>query len=268
MHFQFDHLVHFVDSPEEARDALQELGFHAVDGGKHDNGGTYNALSYFDLSYIELIGVFDQHLADQPAEAYSLRDTFQKDNYASGLSRIALRSCNLEEAAKRFKSLGLEVIGPVPLGRKRPDGSMISWKLLFAGNPEEQLDLPFFIEWEEADEERRQGLKEQGAITAHNRGAVSLESVGLAVEDAKAAIEKWAAYLNLEQGESFTDEALHATGYRLKLAGGDIIFYEPNGEGIVSDTLKQRGEKPFIVNFSGGNKKEQFEVKHAVYRFM
>ncbi|MFD1453914.1 MULTISPECIES: VOC family protein [Oceanobacillus] len=268
MHFQFDHLVHFVDSPEEARDELKELGLHAVDGGKHDNGGTYNALSYFDLSYIELIGVFDKHLADQPAEKYSLGYTFQKDNYASGLSRIALRSRNLEKEAERLKSLGLEVIGPVPLGRKRPDGSMISWKLLFAGDPEEELALPFFIEWEEADEERRQGLKEQGTIFVHKRGALSLASVGIAVKEAKSIIEKWSAYLNLEQGESFIDEALCATGYLLKLKGGDIIFYEPNGVGMVADTLKRRGEKPFLVNFSGGSTQEQFEVKNALYRFI
>ncbi|MFD1067928.1 VOC family protein [Oceanobacillus locisalsi] len=268
MSFQFDHLVHFVDNPEEARDELKNLGLHAVDGGKHDNGGTYNTLSHFGLSYIELIGVFDKELADQPAEKYSLRDTFQKDQYASGLSRIALRSSNLEQEAERLKLLGLEVIGPVPLGRKKPDGSMINWKLLFAGNPEEELTLPFFIEWEETDKERRQSLEEQGTIATHPKGDLSLSFVGFAVKDAKAAIQKWAAYLDLEQGESFFDEDLHATGYRLMLEGGDIIFYEPNGEGAVSDTLKQRGEKPFIVTISGGQQKEQFEVQNAIYRFM
>lgn len=268
MSFQFDHLVHFVDSPEKTKEELKQLGLHAVDGGKHDNGGTYNALSYFGLSYIELIGVFDKQLADQPAEKYSLRDTFQKDYYASGLSRIALRTKDLNKEAQRFRSLGLEVIGPVPLGRKKPDGSMINWKLLFVGDPEEELSFPFFIEWEEPDEERRQGLEEQGTIAVHKRGAICLESVGLAVKDAEAARRKWASYLQLEQGESFTDETLGATGYRLKLVGGDIIFYQPDGEGIVSNMLEQRGEKPFIVTFSGGKQKEQLEVEHAIYRFI
>lgn len=45
--------------------------------------------------------------------------------------------------------------------------------------------------------------------------------------------------MGLEQGESFFDEGLSATGHRLKLPGGDILFYEPEGEGIVSDTLKK-----------------------------
>lgn len=268
MRFQFDHLVHFVDSPEEARDELKKLGLHAVDGGKHDQGGTYNALSYFDLSYIELIGLFDRHLADQPAEKYSLRDVFQKDNYATGLSRIALRSQNLDEEAKRFKSMGLEVVGPVPLGRKSPDGSLISWKLLFVGGAEESLDLPFFIEWEETDEKRRQGLKEQGTIAAHERGNLCLASVGFAVEDAEATVRAWSTYLELDRGESFTDTFLNATGCRLKLAGGDIVFYQPEGEGIVSKILKQRREKPFIVTISGADQKNHFEVKNAIYRFI
>ncbi|GIO23066.1 VOC family protein [Oceanobacillus sp. J11TS1] len=267
MRFTFDHLVHFVGSPEEARDELRELGLHVVDGGRHENGGTYNTLSYFGLSYIELIGLFDKRLAEQSAEKYSLRDTFQKDNYAIGLSRIALRSQNLDEEAKRFKALGLDVNGPVPLSRKRPDGSVVKWKLLFAGNTEDKLDLPFFIQWDESDDERLRDLKEQETIAEHNRGNLALAAVGFAVENAEATMEKWSAYLDLEKGERFTDEALNATGHRLKLPGGDIVFYSPNGEGTVSETLAKRGEKPFIVDFSGANQKEQFEVKKAIYRF-
>ncbi|MFD1414881.1 VOC family protein [Oceanobacillus jeddahense] len=268
MRFNFDHLVHFTGSPEEAKDALSELGLHVVDGGKHENGGTYNTLSYFDLSYIELIGLFDRSLAETPTEKYSLRDTFQKDHFANGLSRIALRSQNLEEEAKRFKSLGLEVYGPTPLSRKRPDGSVVSWKLLFAGNADDELELPFFIQWDESDEERRKDLKAQQTIAEHQRGDLTLAAVGFAVKNAEKTVEKWAAYLDLEKGESFTDESLNATGYELKLAGGDLVFYSPNGEGIVSETLAKRGEKPFIVDFSGGNQKEQFEVKDAIYRFV
>lgn len=268
MSFTFDHLVHFVGSPEEAKEALREIGLHVVDGGKHENGGTYNTLSYFDLSYIELIGLFDKSLAETPAEKFSLRDTFQKDDFANGLSRIALRSQNLEEEAKRFKSLGLEVYGPAPLSRKRPDGSIVSWKLLFAGNGEHKLEFPFFIQWDESDEERRKDLQEQQTIAEHSRGNLNLAAVGFAVENAEETIEKWSAYLDLEKGERFTDEALNATGYRLKLTGGDIVFYSPNGEGIVSEALAKQGEKPFIVDFSGAKQKDQFEVKEAIYRFL
>ena len=58
--FCFDHLVHFVENPNEAIEVLKEKGIHAIKGGEHQNGQTYNTLSYFDLSYIEFIGVFDK----------------------------------------------------------------------------------------------------------------------------------------------------------------------------------------------------------------
>ena len=55
---RFDHLVHAVHgTPEEAAKQMQELGFHTVLGGEHTNWGTWNSLSYFDLSYIEFLAV-------------------------------------------------------------------------------------------------------------------------------------------------------------------------------------------------------------------
>ncbi|MGN1402360.1 MAG: VOC family protein [Bacillus sp. (in: firmicutes)] len=268
MGFQFDHVVHFVESPEEAKEELLRLGLHAVSGGKHESFGTYNSLSYFGLSYIELIGVFDKSLAELKAEApYSLRESIAQGGYVEALTRIALRSENLEAEAERFRALGLEVHGPTPMSRKRTDGSVLTWKLLFVGKPDEQPDLPFFIQWEQSDEDRKADLKKQGTMASHNLGEVALSSVGIAVHDREATVERWARYLGLEVAEVFADEGLQATGQRLKLDGGDIVFYSPAGEGPVSDVLRQRGEKPFLIEFSGAGKEQVQQVKGAIYRF-
>ncbi|MCF3944546.1 VOC family protein [Oceanobacillus alkalisoli] len=268
MTFKFDHLVHFVGSPEEARESLKQHGLHVVNGGRHEHGGTYNTLSYFDLSYLELIGLVDKSLAEESAEKYSLRDTFKKDNYAIGLSRIALRSLDLEMEAERFKSLGLEVFGPFPLSRQRPDGSVVSWKLLFAGRENEELELPFFIQWDDSDDERKADLVEQKTIAPHPKGDLQLSSIGFAVQKLDTTVEKWSNYLDLEKGESFVDESLNAKGQKLKLTGGDIAFYSPIADGLVAETLAERGEKPFLVDITGAREKEQFEVKNALYRFI
>jgi hypothetical protein len=266
--FRFDHLVHFVNSPLKAIEEYNKLGLYAVEGGKHENLGTYNSLSYFDLSYIELIGVFDQQLVESSADIkYSLRETFQNDNFVEGLSRIALRSTDLEAEAERFRSLGLAVYGPSPLSRRRPDGSLVSWKLLHVGKIGEKLELPFFIEWDEKDDERKQDLINRSVITEHPKGNISLSSVAFAVQDFKGAIEKWSNYLNLKAEEPFVDESLNANGQRLKLDGGDIVFYSPIGDGIVLHALKTRGEKPFLVEFSGSDQEEDFQVLGAIYRF-
>ncbi|MGM9924539.1 MAG: VOC family protein [Bacillus sp. (in: firmicutes)] len=268
MNFQFDHVVHYVHEPTEAMKPLQKQGLHAVEGGRHENLGTHNALSYFDLSYIELIGIFDQQLIEMPAEEkYSLKETIRRNKHTNGLRRIALRSTNLEADAERFRKLGLEVYGPSPLSRRRPDGSLLSWKLLFAGMPDDALELPFFIEWQESDEERRQELTRRSTIADHPRGPLSLSSVGFAVKDSGKTCAAWSNYLGLEAGEWFFDKKLNARGQKLKLAGGDLAFYIPIGEGVVSHILNEQGETPFMIAFSGSEVEEEVEMLGAVYRF-
>ncbi|MBM7587252.1 hypothetical protein JOC86_003825 [Bacillus pakistanensis] len=268
MSFQFDHIVHFVHQPLEAMKLIQKMGLHVVEGGRHDHLGTYNALSYFDLSYIELIGIFDQQLIDTPdREKYSLKETIRRNPHTNGLRRIALRSSDLEAEAERFRRLGLEVYGPSPLSRRRPDGSLLSWKLLFVGKSDETLDLPFFIEWQESDKDRRQDLTQRTIMANHPRGNLSLSAVGYAVKDVEKTIHTWANYLDIKMETPFNDEKLKARGRKLKLEGGDIVFYSPIGNGIVSDILNRRGETPFLITFSGSEQEEDIQTLGATYRF-
>lgn len=268
MAYQFDHLVHFVSSPEAAMAAFNKIGLHAVAGGKHENLGTYNALSYFGLSYIELIGVFDKQLTAAAAgSAYSLRDTFVNDDYSAGLSRIALRSTDLVADAERFRQLGLEVNGPVAMSRKRPDGSLVSWQLLYIGEPGDQLDLPFFIQWDEDDEARQQDLTNRAIIAEHPIGKVKLASVGFAVRNLAETVAKWSQYLGVDAEAAFMDESLNAHTQRLPLPGVDLIFYSPNGEGPVLASLEKRGEKPFLVNLAGADQTAEQQIFDASYRF-
>lgn len=267
--FQFDHLVHSVTSPLEAIEQFHKIGLHAVEGGKHESLGTYNALSYYDLSYIELIGVYDQQAVLASSDLkYSLRETLRNDQFKEGLSRIALRSTDLERDAEWFRQLGLEVYGPHPMSRKRPDGSIVSWKLLYVGKQGEQLALPFFIEWDQGDEERKQDLINRSVIVKHDKGNVRLSYVGFAVEKLEETAKKWAQYLNLQEGETFVDQSLNATGKRLHLKGGDIVLYSPNGVGRVSEVIKKRGEKPFLVQFEGSIQEKEVQVYEATYRFL
>lgn len=265
--FQFDHFIHFVNSPEKAKEALQEIGLHAVNGGRHEHHGTYNTLSYYGLSYIELIGVFDKSLVEDQAEYdHSLRATIVASDYKEGGARIALRSKDLEADAERFKKLGLEVVGPTPLSRTRPDGSVVSWKLLFVGKKGVYPELPFFIEWDESDEDRLKDLKERGTIAEHPLGDVTLQSVGIATKDISTVVENWSEYLQLEIGDSYIDESLNAKAQVLHLEGGNIVFYEPLGEGKVKEIIETHGEKPFLIQFKNAKEEKDIEVFGAIYR--
>src|SRR5690625_6950100 len=108
-----------------------------------------------------------------------------RDGHVTGVQTCALpifRTNNIEKDAERFRKLGLIVEGPIPFERKRPDGSLLTWKLLFIGMENTNLPLPFLIQWDDSDDERLSQLKKQGAINQHPLGKTILISVGVAVQ--------------------------------------------------------------------------------------
>lgn len=266
MSFQFDHLVHFVEDPKKVIERLKENGIHAAEGGVHQNRGTYNALSYFDLSYIEFLSTYDRKLVEQTKHLkYSLMETVVQKQFKEGFARFAVRTTNIEEAAERFREKGLEVYGPVPLSRKRPDESVINWKLLYVGKPNEELALPFIIQWDESDDERRKDLTEREIIASHPAG-IHFSHITIAVKDLEQTVRKWADWLEIEAGEVFIDEELTARCQIVELKGGRINFSSPIGEGIVSEVLETNGEGPFLVNFKGGNRPLTIELFGGRYQ--
>ncbi|MBU8880442.1 VOC family protein [Bacillus sp. FJAT-29790] len=265
MRFTFDHIVHFVEEPSKAIAIFKENGIHAVEGGKHLNYGTYNALSYFDLSYIEFLSTYDRDLLERTKHLKnSFFETVVRDRYKEGFSRVAIRTTDIEEAAHYFRKKGLTVNGPVPMNRKRPDGSVIEWKLLYIGDEDEGLELPFIIQWNESDEDRRNQLTEKKAIMPHPAGT-TFSHVNFAVKDLKNTVEKWSNWLDLKAGKEFINEDLQARCQTIQLPGGNFVFCCPIGDGIVSEALKNQGEKPFQVNLSSDKNESAFELLGGIY---
>lgn len=268
MRFQFDHIVHFTQDPHTAAEKLNALKLHAVPGGRHESLGTFNALSYFGLSYIELLGVFDPSPADLsgPGDRYSLKESIKNNGGTERLIRCALRSEDLAAEAERLRGLGFDVYGPSPLSRRRPDGSTVSWKLLFAGRAEDSLPLPFFIEWDQKDDDRYEDLRSRKITEAHPEGCPALSAIGFAVKDAEQSARSWASALGLEMTEAFAEPELNAVGRRLKLAGGNLDFYTPKGPGLAAGALAAGGEGPFLIDIAGTGKSGIHKVCGALYR--
>ncbi|MEK4762240.1 VOC family protein [Viridibacillus sp. FSL E2-0187] len=267
MTLSFDHLVHFVDEPKEVITLLKNKGIHAVEGGVHEGRGTYNALSYFDLSYIEYLGTYDRELvAGAEHLHHSLIETVVNNKFKEGFVRFAARTTDIEGVAKSLKEQGLSVNGPVPMNRKRPDGSIISWQLLYVGEENDSLQLPFIIQWDDNDDKRRQEQVEKGVIGKQPE-KLDFAGVTFAVIDAEKTAEKWSRYLGLEVAEAYVDPELNAIVQVLTLAGGDLYFASPIGEGVVAKVLAELGECPFQVNFSGAKEPVTFDLFNGRYHF-
>lgn len=144
-----DHIVIAAINPEKAaNDFGQEHNVTVVEGGQHANWGTYNYLAYFSNDcYIEWIGIFDETTAarsDNPLIRLLFRELAEGHE---GPIQLAFRTNHMDDAIKNLQEIDIPFTGPVPGSRKRTDGSLLEWRMLFPDARGEVL--PFLIEWSE-----------------------------------------------------------------------------------------------------------------------
>lgn len=269
MKLSFDHLVWFKHKPENAKQPLSEQGIRVVHGGRHESWGTYNTLSYFDLSYIEFLGIEQLSIAEQHEENRLITQIVQqlaKEN-REGPAKIAIRTDRINELATKLRKERFTVHGPLPGKRVTASGEEIKWNLLFIEDQPNQLSFPFFIQWEKSDEERLSSFKKKGMVGRHTGENSKLESVGFVVRDLEETITTWGKLLNLTPGEEFRNDVLHARCQTLELPGTNLFFCTPLGNGPAGKVLHERGETPFLVNLAETNQNIFIEMLNGYWRF-
>lgn len=243
MDLYLDHIVHYVKDPEFVRKSFSERGFTTVKGGRHINWGTYNSLCYFSNEcYLEWIGIDNIEVA-RKSDNLLIQQVFDDSKVGEGFTQLALRTNNIEGLANRLKENGHEVIGPVPGSRRREDGSFLDWSMLFISQGHEECRLPFFIQWGEEEELRREQFK---PLTEHKVGNAQISAIYFAVTNSKSSADMWLSIFGSTKKEPFEEKKWNAQGYRVQVGGIEVFFCEPAGNGLVKQELIRRGERPFM----------------------
>jgi hypothetical protein len=136
-----DHVVLAVADLDASADRLlAEHGLASVPGGRHRAWGTGNRIVALGETYIELLAVVDEAVADTTDVGRFLR-AFVADG--DRWFAVCLADDDLDRTAAR---LGLHVVSGV---RERPDGTTLRWRSCgFEDDPERVARLPFFIDWD------------------------------------------------------------------------------------------------------------------------
>lgn len=225
-----DHLVILVDDLERALADYRSLGFFVAVGGEHADGKTHNALiSFADGAYLELIAF----KAEAPEHAW-----WRHKAVGEGLIDYALLPGDTAADVAAARERGLEMDGPYPGGRNRPDGVRLEWLTARPADPE----LPFFC----GDVTPRE-LRVPGPDTwDHDNGVRGLSRVSVAVRDLDAGAEHYAALLGgrplVELGRRLfklgdTYIALRSPGPHEPESAAIAERIDRRGEGIFSFTL-------------------------------
>jgi catechol 2,3-dioxygenase-like lactoylglutathione lyase family enzyme len=240
---RFDHAVIAVADLERAIEAYRALGFDVSPGGRHEHRGTHNALLRFGgADYIELLGVYNPDKAIHSGLNGRTLAEFVRDR-AGGLVGHCYATHSIEAEAARMREAGLEVVGPFEMRRERPDGRALTWRLLVPVDVPWRRRWPFFIQWDDPDEER---ISVEG-VGAHPNGARAVTGVAVAVRDIEEAVSLYSILFDAKpQGrKEIADLKVGCVSFDIR--GFTIDLLSPSGDGSVRQALESDGEGPLEV---------------------
>lgn len=244
---RFDHAVIGVRDLEAALLNYRRLGFDAQPGGRHEDGGTQNALIRFGLDYLELLAVYDEAAARAAGRVLFV----EGDQREAALTGYALATRTLDEDVQRFRGYAAQPSRPRAMGRKRPDGQQLTWRVYAPGGSGMSFrqPWPFLIQWDTPDEQRlnidRPGL--------HPNGAIAWRRVAVAVSDLAAAREIYRDQLGLRLLSEESEPAFAAQRATFVLGNSRIDLLAPPGHGPLQRILAQNGEGAYALFLSVRN---------------
>jgi hypothetical protein len=161
---ELDHVIVAVRDLDEAAARFEEdFGLTALPGGRHPGFGTGNRIVPLGTNYVELMAVVDEN-EPSPLASWVTRTVESGES----LGALCLRTDDVEAVATRLGTPALA------MGRTRPDGVELRWKL---AGLEQMLaqGLPFFIQWEVGPGD----LPGQAPVTHRRGGAGGIRWVEL-----------------------------------------------------------------------------------------
>lgn len=210
---------------------LRSVGLESIYGGAHSNGATHMSITAFaDGSYIELISTIEPQV-----EGEFWWSRFIAED--AGLCAWAVGVEDIGAEAARIAELGVHVRGPMPMGRKRPDGRAAEWDLAYLGDGEPGQLLPFLIE----DRTRRDARVP--APTAEDIGGIAAVVLGVPdLEPAASLFERVFGWPVVSETED--DEFGAKFAY---LGGGPAILAAPAAPGWLSERISRFGPAPCAI---------------------
>ena len=245
-----DHVVILVSDLAATIVDYTALGFTVTPGGEHTGGATHNALVIFaDDTYLELIAF------KRPAPEHHW---YRHSALGEGLIDFALLPTMIEADLTAARERGLEIEGPFPGGRLRPDGQQVAWQSGRALTP----DLPFLC-----GDVTPRGLRvPDGAARTHANSVTGIAGLTVAVADLGASVARYRALLGTAERESSPSDppaALQTATFALGDTTITLATPADDSDTPLRARLTLRGEGPFALALRGVDQGATFDLRLA-----
>ncbi len=239
---RFDHVVIAVRDLKIAIEHYQSLGFAVEAGGRHTGRGTENAIIRFGLDYIELLAVYDQQEAQNSALGGQelLTALGKRDEVLLG---FALATDSIEQVAAQFEGSPLFTHAPFAMQRTRPDGTKLSWRLFIPGGTAWRRPWPFFIQWDQSDEQRLQ-VEQAGK---HANGTNAWIEAAIGVKELVDVLDLYQNRIGLTRQDTEIVQVLGMRVTHIPVDDKSLEIVTPDERGQLQQTIDNNGEGIFAI---------------------
>lgn len=212
-----DHLVYATVDADAARLMFSErYGLATYKGGRHENWGTYNYLSHFqNQCYMEWLSLFDGSKAAESSNPLIQHTADWLKNGKEGIIQLAFRTSEMDQFIEYYRKNALSFQGPFEGSRKRPDGSVLAWRMLFPESSSGNT-LPFLIEWD-----GEPPTPEDPSLV----NKVEIESVMWGTEELEQTKQMWMKMFQLPALPESAPVSWKLTNAEVSLVSGSAVDY-------------------------------------------
>ena len=137
---RLDHvLMPVADLDAEGQRLVEEFGLASVEGGRHEAFGTANRIVPLGDAYLEIVAVVEPEVAGAAPFGRWVAAAASR----GGLGAYALSTPDLDAVARRLGGMAV-----IPGERRRPDGTVLRWRLAGQETALAEPFLPFFLTWD------------------------------------------------------------------------------------------------------------------------
>jgi hypothetical protein len=259
MNLKLDHIVHFIDRhPAEAVDKVKQEGLEACMGGRHPDWGTYNSVIYLHSSYIEFLAVEEPEIAVS-SENPLIQQLTKGVKRGERIGQLCFRTEHIGKLQEQIANIGINTA--IHEGRRTTqDGKLIEWKMLFAEG-EGGLPYPFFIQWEQEDEERFDDLRNMGLLLP-GQELYAVKTIKILTENKIERAESWAKLLG---GPCPVKRMTRGEPVIVQAGGCRIEFSEPHS-GETESIFSKFGETIWKITYNPPLKENGIHVFGGIYQ--
>jgi catechol 2,3-dioxygenase-like lactoylglutathione lyase family enzyme len=234
-----DHVVILAPKLEAATRYYQSLGFDVRAGGRHSTGTENALIGLADGAYIELLAF----ATPDPSHRWA-----PKLEFGGGFLDVCLVSDDIGGDVARYLDGGVEMAPIRAMGRQRPDGKELFWRLTIPKAPWAG-QMPFLIEDVSPNEWR---VPPAGK---HSNGVSGIAALRWIVADHGALSELLSRTLG-KGAEPTVNDTYNAAGSRIELGATRIEILSPSGDGPAADWLAVQNGGPHSMAFRTSDGRE------------